>query len=232
MKIMKCDFCGKDFEVSDRKFIRAKYEKKVGKQTNFYCGEKCRLDARGFKPKQEVECKNCGEKFMKAFKELQKTPNSFCSRSCAGTYNNKNRKHGYRRSKLEIWLEDQLKGLYPKEKILFNCKEAIGSELDIHFEDLDLAFELNGIFHYEPIFGKDKLNQIQENDKGKFQACIEKGISLCIIDTSKQKYFKESSSKEFLDIILKIVKERKQCTHLDLNQGLPDYESDVLTTEL
>ena len=217
MKIMNCDYCGEGFEVTNEKFNRSKYEKKVGKQENFYCGKKCRLNARGFKQRQEVECKNCGKKFMKLFSELQKTPNSFCSRSCSGTYNNKHRTHGYRRSKLEAWLEDELIKLYPKEKILFNQKEAIGSELDIHFVDLDLAFELNGIFHYEPIFGDKKLKQTQENDKGKFQACIEKGINLCIIDTSKQKYFKPASSKEFLDIILKIVEERKSSI-LGLNQ--------------
>ena len=209
---MNCDHCGEGFEVTNGTFARSKYKRKTGRQNNFYCGEGCRLDARNFKPKQEVECKNCGEKFMKSFKELKKTPNSFCGRSCAGTYNNKNRKHGCRRSKLEAWLEVELVKLYPKEKILFNCKEAIGSELDIHFVDLDLAFELNGIFHYEPIFGNKKLKQIEQNDKGKFKACIDNAIDLCIIDTSKQKYFKPATSKEFLDIILKIVKERNAPT--------------------
>ena len=70
---------------------------------------------------------------------------------------------------------------------------------------LKLAFELNGIFHYEPIYGPKKLESIKNNDSQKFQACIKKGISLCIIDTSSQKYFKESSSKRYLDIIINII---------------------------
>ena len=38
--------------------------------------------------------------------------------------------------------------------------EAINSELDVYVPSLNLAFELNGIFHYEPIYGEKKLNQI------------------------------------------------------------------------
>lgn len=71
----------------------------------------------------------------------------------------------------------------------------------IYFPSLKLAFELNGIFHYEPIYGSDKLSSIQNNDHRKFAACHEAGISLCIIDTSKQTYFKPKSSQRFLDII-------------------------------
>ena len=80
----------------------------------------------------------------------------------------------------------------------------IDAELDIYIPSLNLAFELNGIFHYEPIFGEKKLNSTKNNDKRKFQACLEKNIELCIIDTSTQKYFKENTSKIYLDIILKI----------------------------
>ena len=79
---------------------------------------------------------------------------------------------------------------YPNLEIHYNRKDAINSELDIYIPELELAFELNGIFHYEPIYGAEKLQQIQNNDDRKFQACLEKGISLCIIDTSSLKYFK------------------------------------------
>jgi len=88
---------------------------------------------------------------------------------------------------------------------LFNDKTTINSELDIYFPDLKLAFELNGIFHYEPIFSQNKLDQIQNNDNRKFQACIEQGIELCIIDSSSLKYFKESNCKKYLDIIVNII---------------------------
>lgn len=103
---------------------------------------------------------------------------------------------------------------YPNEEILFNDKTAINSELDIYFPRLKLAFELNGIFHYEPIYGKEKLRQIQNNDQRKFFLCQQKGISLCVIDASKENYFKVERSKKYLDIIIDIFKS----TRLDSNQ--------------
>jgi len=134
--------------------------------------------------------------------------NNFYSLSCSAIYNNKNKKHGTRRSKLEVWLEKQLILLYPNLDIHFNRKDTIGSELDIYIPSINLAIELNGIFHYEPIFGNDKLNQIQENDISKSKACIDNEIDLCIIDTSGQKYFKPKTSQKYLNIIIKIFKER------------------------
>jgi hypothetical protein len=73
---------------------------------------------------------------------------------------------------------------------------------------MKLAFELNGIFHYESIYGEAKLHQIQNNDKRKFQACLERGIELCIIDSSNLKYFKESNAKPYLDIIINIINKK------------------------
>ncbi len=87
--------------------------------------------------------------------------------------------------------------------ISYNDKETINAELDIYIPSLHLAFELNGIFHYEDIFGQ--LEKTQNNDKRKYQACAEKQIGLCVIDTSKQKYWKEGSSNEFLEIITTII---------------------------
>ena len=79
--------------------------------------------------------------------------------------------------------------------------------MDIYIPSLNLAFELNGIFHYEPIYGLDKLTNTQKNDQRKFKLCLENNISLCVIDTTKQIYFKEKSSLEFLKIIQKIIDE-------------------------
>lgn len=153
-------------------------------------------------------CTNCNVKITKSPSEIKKIKNVFCSQSCAATYNNKHKTHGTRRSKLEIWLEDQLNNLYPNLDILFNDKEIINSELDIYIPSLNLAFELNGIFHYEPIYGEDKLQRIQENDISKTKACHDSKIDLCTIDTSQQKYFKPKTSKKYLDIITTIINQR------------------------
>lgn len=160
----------------------------------------------GKKIPQLIKCSNCGVEKTKFACDLKKVKNSFCSSSCAATYNNTHKTHGYRRSKLEKWLESELLRIFPDLDFHFNRKDAISSELDIYIPSLKLAFELNGIFHYEPIYGEEKLKQIQNNDSRKFQACLEKGIELCIIDSSKFSYFKPEKAQKYLDIILMIIK--------------------------
>ncbi len=152
--------------------------------------------------------------------ELKKTPNSFCCQSCAATYNNKNKTHGTRRSKLEIYLEEELKSKYNNLDIHFNRKDTINSELDIYIPSMKLAFELNGIFHYEPIYGDKKLNQIQNNDTRKFQACLEKGIEMCIIDVSSLVYFKPANTKKFLDIVCGLIDSKMSQDRIELSLQL------------
>ena len=92
---------------------------------------------------------------------------------------------------------------------------------------MKLAFELNGIYHYEPIHGDDTLKRIQNNDKRKFQACLAREIELCIIDSSNLKYFKESKAYSFFKIIVDIISSKKQpSTRIEL--VLDDYKSTVL----
>ena len=151
-------------------------------------------------------CVNCGISVVR--KASEKAGNSFCSSKCSATYSNTHKTTGTRRSKLEAWLEQQLISLYPNLSFQFNMKDTIQSELDIYIPTLKLAFELNGIFHYEPIYGEDKLASILNNDERKFQACLEQGIELCIIDSSKQKYFTEKKSQQFLLIIQNIINQK------------------------
>jgi len=197
----KCLTCENTFFV-EKKLI--KYYLK-GNTTNSidFCSRKCM--ALSQITKINVKCNNCGISFLKKFSSVKDNVNNFCCKSCAATYNNKHKTTGNRRSKLEVYLEIELTKLYPCLEIHFNRKEAINSELDIYIPSLKLAFELNGIFHYEPIYGQDKLVKIQNNDDRKFQACIEHGIEFCIIDTSTQKYFKEQTSQKFLNIITAII---------------------------
>ena len=171
-----------------------------------YCSSKCAGQDKN--KKQEVTCLNCNFSFFKRLDQIKKFPKNFCSQSCAATFNNKNKTYGTRRSKLEIWLEEHLTQCYPILNIQFNQKAAIGSELDIYIPELNLAFELNGIFHYEPIFGTKKLGQIKSNDVSKSKACLDAGIDLCIIDTSAHKYVKPSTSQKYLDIITNIINQR------------------------
>lgn len=188
-----CFHCNKQFERLEKNhFTSAKNSK------NFYCSKKCKgLHNRN---RKVLNCKNCNTSFWKKPSQ-QKGMNDFCSHSCSATYNNTHKTKGTRVSKLEKWLAEKLIEIYPNIEFHFNRKDAINSELDIYIPSLKIAFELNGIFHYEPIFGIEKFDQIQNNDSRKYQACIEKGISLCVIDTSQLKYFKIEKAEKYLKII-------------------------------
>ena len=195
----QCEYCGNVFTTTKDQVKKALNNHPRIKIK--YCSIKC---SRKSKDKTIlINCTECDNQFKKQQHRI--TKNNFCSQSCGVTYNNKHKITGYRRSKLEQYIEKHLILIYPDLKILFNNKGTINSELDVYIPLLNLAFELNGIFHYEPIYGQDKLNQIQNNDNRKFQACIEREIELCVIDTSQQKYFKEQSSKKFISIITNII---------------------------
>lgn len=200
--LIECLNCKKSFQRPKKMII---YDFLHRNRLPKYCSPLCKSEFNFKTSYSSVECQLCKNEFYKRNLEIKKSPNNFCSKSCAAIFNNKNKTHGTRRSKLEIYLEQKLKEIYPNLEILFNSKKAINSELDIYIPSLKLAFELNGIFHYEPIFGNKKLNQTQNNDSNKFQKCQEKGISLCIIDTSSQKCFTELSSQKYLDIINNII---------------------------
>ena len=205
--LCECLLCKKPFGVV-KKLIT--YELKHNTNRHIYCSDECYYTSRKTSLLNDKPCSNCGCSFKRRPGEIgkSKSGNLFCSQSCSATFNNKNKTHGNRRSKLEIWLEDEITKLYPNLQIDFNKKNTIGSELDIYIPSLNIAFELNGIFHYEPIYGIDKLKQIQENDKSKTKLCHDLKIDLCIIDVSQQKYVKPSTSQKYLDIITNIINDR------------------------
>lgn len=202
--LAKCEYCNELFYID-----RAYKNKLLNPDNNLkgkFCSKKCFGNFNN--TSLSVECKNCKIIFYKVKNQCLKHPNHFCTKSCAATHNNTHKTKGNRKSKLEIWLEKKLTEIYPNLEIHFNKKDTINSELDIYFPSLKLAVELNGIFHYEPIYGKEKLSQIQNNDDRKFQACLEKGIELVIIDTSSLKYFKESNIGKYANIIFDIINKK------------------------
>lgn len=171
--------------------------------TGSFCSVICGNDHRNT-PLHTV-CAECSKPIRKRPSQAKRTSRDFCGARCSALYNNAHRRHGTRVSKLEVWLHGQLPALYPNIEFHFNRKDAIQSELDIFMPALRLAVELNGIFHYEAIYGPEKLETIQNNDKRKFQACLERGIELCLIDVSQMKNFKVARAQRFLTIICDVI---------------------------
>lgn len=204
---LQCDHCHKEFLRNKKRINHTLRNKKPNNNT--YCSNTCRGLAK--RTRLKINCKVCN-------KEIYKTPYQIawskkfnvncCSLSCAAKYRNAHKTWGTRRSKLEIWIEKNLNSKYPDLKISYNDVTAINSELDIYIKSLNLAFEINGIFHYKPIFGDDKLTKIQKRDENKLSSCYKNNIALCVIDISQQKYFKEKTSFKYLNIISNIIDDK------------------------
>lgn len=94
---------------------------------------------------------------------------------------------------------------FPRLNFICNDKQTINSELDFYFPDIKLAIELNGIFHYEPIYGRDRLTRIQDNDRQKSIECYKRGIEFVTIDSSKLSYFKNESAEKYFVIVSNII---------------------------
>lgn len=200
--LLKCYGCGSSFKTEKKQI---KYAIKHNINRGHYCSLKCK--GKHMQENVELNCVYCEKTFKKKKREyrITKNKNNFCSKSCAATYNNKHKSHGNRRSKLELWLGEQITSIYPELEVHYNRKDTINSELDIYIPSLKFAIEINGIFHYEPIFGKEKLDKIKNNDERKFQACIENSIEMAWIDSSQLKYFKPKNAQKYLDIVCQLI---------------------------
>jgi hypothetical protein len=199
---LRCLHCRKVFYLQ-AKFIRS--DLKLYPDGCKYCSKAC-CNAHHI-VEVSMPCGYCGKTVVRDRNQAKRSKSGFifCNSSCAVKYNNAHKTTGTRRSKFEKWIEEQLTARYPDMPVIYNSKETIQSELDIYIPSINLAIELNGIFHYEPIYGAEKLASIQTNDDRKFQACFEKGIELLIIDISSISNFKPAKAQKFLDIITKVI---------------------------
>ena len=199
---LECEYCRTIFYLTKHDIQSAIL--RCGDNGAKYCSQICNgITSRV--AKQVVTCEQCNKEFEKLHKEFKESKHHFCSRSCAATYHNTHKTQGTRRSNLEQYLEKQIEANYPELDCLYNDKTIIGSEIDFYFPTLKLAFELNGIFHYEPIYGNDKLEQIQNNDEQKAIRCNSLGIELCIIDSSTQKHFTQKSGEKYWNIVKELL---------------------------
>lgn len=192
--LLKCEVCSEQY-YRTKHSITSKYKLK-GVFPRF-CSRTCHSNSM---KREDVNCQHC----MQSFKPKKSTTKKFCSSSCSASFNNMHKTYGIRRSKLEYYLEENLIKLYPDLIINFCNKEVIGSELDIYIPSLKLAFEIQGIFHYEPIYGEEKLKQIQKNDNLKLKNCLSFGIKLIQIKAIEK--FTKKSSLCHLNTIIEILR--------------------------
>ena len=197
-----CQACSKDYTRIKKNILDTF---KIHGTMPKFCSQKCNAIHRKEFGNIKILCEVCHKSFTKLLNQFERTSHHFCSKSCAATFNNKNKTTGTRRSKLEVFLEQELTRSYPNLEIIYSAKTSIGSELDIYIPSLNIAFEIQGIFHYEPIFGQEKLEQIQKNDLEKIQRCKELGIKLIHIDTRDQNVFTEETSKKYLNLITEAI---------------------------
>lgn len=77
-------------------------------------------------------------------------------------------------------------------------------ELDMFSEKLKLAFEYNGIQHYEPIFGQERYEISVRNDNEKQKRCLENNVKLITI---KYLSSKTICKERFLKALAEALKE-------------------------
>ena len=159
-------------------------------------------------------CKLCKIKFKVAAKKVKydlkrkRRGSIFCSRSCGVKYNNKNKTTGTCRSKLEFYVCERISQDYPDLRIQA-CSIVCGWEIDIYLPDHKLGFEIQGIFHREPIFGQERLDSAQKNDKLKKQACRLNKIKLYQIDDNYKRFTIANGEEFYLQYILPKLKKLK-----------------------
>lgn len=189
--LIKCDYCHNLHYKAQCEILKG-----LDRNKRFFCSRECL--AKDQTTKMNVICATCGKEFQKLPKEIAKSKsgNNFCSKSCAAIFNNRNKKHGTRRSKLECFLEEQIKTIFPTLELACNSKETVGSELDFYFPTLKLAIQINGPLHFQPIYGQEKLDRIQILDNEKRDRCEVLGIRLVEIDCQNDKYLNKNLKNE------------------------------------
>ena len=179
MTTTNCKSCTELFE---RKYVNQLY---------------CCVNCRQYKFKRI--CERCNNSYLS-----DKSTSRFCSGSCRSIKLNLHQfahtKSGRSRSKIEIWLETQLLSKFQNLTFVFNDKQTINMELDIYLPELKLAFELNGVFHYLPIYGEGTLTKIQNRDQVRSLKCYDNGIELVTINLGNNA-FTVKKSNDILEII-------------------------------
>lgn len=195
-----------DCSVCKKKF--GKIPSAVKRYPIHYCSKICQhkgASIKRFKPRVHLKCGECSKPITRRPLQMLKQKYHFCSKSCAGKWLSLNKlMSSDGRSIIEKYIQSELDGKFSNLNIIYNDRLALnGLELDIYIPDLRLAFELNGICHYEPVYGVDSFEKAKRNDKIKVRLCYEKGIELAVINT---RYNTKQNRKQYFNIIYDLIK--------------------------
>ncbi|RTK98597.1 MAG: hypothetical protein EKK57_11420 [Proteobacteria bacterium] len=194
---LECCFCSKIF-TRPKNQVMANIKAIKNRDNGRFCSHKCWDKSNSIKI--EINCLYCQIKIIRPPSHI-KNGKAFCSQSHAARYNNAHKTKGCRRSKFEIWIESQFKNIYPDLDIKYNFRLDNSCELDIYIPKLKLAFEINGVFHYQPIYGEEKLNKIKERDSRKIAYCQANSINLHTINISNEKSTKLEGFLKYFELI-------------------------------
>jgi len=218
---LKCDQCSTIYKITPQKY------KKKSKNIHSFCSRRCsdafRLEGKRTKQKKVAVKRKKREKYFicpfcqREFLSCDKI-RKFCSGSCRSraldlrqfAHSNK----GSSRSKIEIFIENKLKLDFPRLEIIFNDRSLIGGELDIYIPALKVAFELNGVVHYKPIYGKNTFEKVKSRDGQKLIKCRGEGVELFVVNLGVKKLSVGDSERIYSQIV-KIIEE----TSIKSNKG-------------
>lgn len=201
---LSCLNCSNIFYKTKRYIVAAIRRNKKCSQPNAgkFCSNGCHHQ---YTSKQLIEktCGFCQKIIFKRHNDIKKSASGlfFCDRSCSCSYKNISKKDGFRSSKMEKFLQKKLAEEFPNLEIFYNDRKTIKLELDIFIPSKNIAFELNGITHFKPIYGYDKFIKIKNNDCRKIKICDEHNIKLYQIDISYIDRFNEEDGFKIYDKI-------------------------------
>lgn len=151
-------------------------------------------------PRFEKNCSSCNTPLLRTKAQISysKTQTFFCSKTCKASYLHKFQIKFRPRSKAELYLSELIKSNFPDLEVMENVRNILSDnlEIDIFIPSLKLCIELNGPVHYFPIWGEDKLKNVQNKDIKKQIEIQKLKMNLIVIDISKL-----TSKKKTIDFL-------------------------------